>query len=63
MVMNFLQRSCFKRKYTSYQINLYDFLEETDRALFKKISSAYARPPFVSFPSQNKRKFCAPPNS
>ena len=63
MVMNFLQRTCFKRKYTSYQINLYDFLEETDRALFKKISSAHARPPFVSFPPQNQRKFCTPPNS
>ena len=61
--MNFLRRRCFKRKYKSYEINIYDFLKETDRALFKKISSAHTGPPFVSFPPQNKRKFCIPPNS
>ena len=61
--MNFLQRRCFKRKYTSYQINIYDFLKETDHALFKKISSAHAERPFLSFPPQNKRKSCVPLNS
>ena len=33
-------KRCFKRKYISYQINIYDVPEEADRALFKKISIA-----------------------
>ena len=37
-VQNFLQR-CFKRKYISYQTDIYNVLEEVDRSLFKKISS------------------------
>ena len=46
-VQNFLQR-CFKRKYISYQINIYDVLEEADRALFKKISSMPGHPLYPS---------------
>ena len=47
-VQNFLQR-CYKRKYISYQINIYDVLEKADRALFSKISSMPGHPlyPFL----------------
>ena len=56
-VQNFLQL-CFKRKYISYQIDVYVLLEEVDRSLVK-----YARPPSVPFRPQNERKFSAPPSS
>ena len=51
-VQNFLQR-CFKRQYIYYQINipLYDFLEEADHALFKKISSMPGHPLYSSLPN------------
>ena len=42
-VQNFLQR-CFKRKYVSYQIDIYNVLEEVDCSLFKKISSMPGHP-------------------
>ena len=48
-VQNFLQR-CFKRKYISYQIDIYSVLEEVDRSLFKKISSMPGHPPYPSVP-------------
>ena len=47
-VQNFLQR-CFKRKYISYQIDIYDVLEEVDRSLFK-ISSMPGHPLYPSVP-------------
>ena len=40
---NFLQR-CFKHKYISYQIDVYDVLEEVDHSLFKKTSSVPGHP-------------------
>ena len=43
-VQNFLQR-CFKRKYISYQIDIYNVLE----VLFKKISSMPGHPLAVNF--------------
>ena len=51
-VQNFLQR-CFKRQYIYYQINIpvYDFLEEADHALFKKISSMPGHPLYSSLPN------------
>ena len=51
-VQNFLQHF-FKRRYVSDQINIYDVLDAIQDDL------KHARPPFVSFPPQNKRKFCA----
>ena len=42
-VQNFLQH-CYKRKYISYQINIYDVLEKADGALFNKISSMPGHP-------------------
>ena len=51
-VHNFLQR-CFKRKYISYQIDIYSVLEEVDRSLFKKISSMPGHP---LYPSVTKKK-------
>ena len=53
-VQNFLQ-CCFKRKYISYEINIYDVLEEADCALFKKISSMPGHPLYTSLP-QSKVK-------
>ena len=47
-VQNFLQR-CFKRKYISYQIVIYNVLEEVDRSLFK-ISSMSGHPLYPSVP-------------
>ena len=41
-VQNFLQR-CFKRRYISYQIDIYNVLEEVDRSLFR-ISSMPGHP-------------------
>ena len=43
MIKTFLQH-CFKRKYISYQIDIYIVLEEVDRSLFKKISSMPGHP-------------------
>ena len=51
-VQNFVQR-CFKGKYISYQIDIYDVLEEVDRSLFKKISSMSGHP---LYPSVHKTK-------
>ena len=48
-VLNFLQR-CYKRKYISYQINIYDVLGKADRALFNKISSMPGHPLYPSLP-------------
>ena len=48
-VQNFLQR-CYKRKYISYQINIYDVLEKADRALFSKISNMPGQPLYPSLP-------------
>ena len=48
-VQNFLQR-CFKRKYISYQTDIYNVLEEVDRSLFKKISSMPSHPLYPSVP-------------
>ena len=48
-VQNFLQR-CYKRKYISHQINIYDVLEKADRALFSKISSMPGHPLYPSLP-------------
>ena len=48
-VQNFLQR-CYKSKYISYQINIYDVLEKADRALFNKISSMPGHPLYPSLP-------------
>ena len=48
-VQNFLQR-CFKRKYISSQIDIYNVLEEVDRSLFKKISSMPCHPLYPSVP-------------
>ena len=50
----FLQR-CFKRKYISYQIDMYDVLEEVDRSLFKKISSMPGHPLYPSVAKTKKR--------
>ena len=47
-VQNFLQR-CFKRKYISYQIDIYNVLEGVDRSLFK-ISSMPGHPLYPSVP-------------
>ena len=51
---NFLQR-CFKRKYISYQIDIYNVLEEVDHSLFK-ISSM---PGYPLYPSVPKKAQCA----
>ena len=48
-IRNFLQR-CFKRKYISYQIDIYNVLEEVDRSLFKQISSMPGHPLYPSVP-------------
>ena len=49
MVQNFLQCR-FKHKYSSYQIDIYDALEEVDRSLFKKIPSMPGHPLYPSIP-------------
>ena len=46
-VQNFLQR-CFRRKYISSQIDIYNVLEEVDRSLFKNISSMPSHPLYPS---------------
>ena len=48
-VQNFLNR-CFKRKYVSYNINVFDFLEDNDRAMYNKIKSDPGHPLFSSLP-------------
>ena len=47
-VQNFLQR-CFKRRYISYQIDIYNVLEEVDRSLFR-ISSMPGHPLYPPVP-------------
>ena len=58
-VQNFLQR-CFKRQYIYYQIYtpVYDFLEEADHALFKKISSMPGHPLYSSLPNTKESSVC-----
>ena len=43
-----LLQLCFKRKYSSYQIDIYHVLEEVDRSPFKKISSMPGHPLYPS---------------
>ena len=52
-VQNFLQ-CCYRRKYISYQINIYDVLEKADRALFNKISSMPGHPLYPYLPKTNE---------
>ena len=52
-VQNFLRR-CFKRKYISYQIDIYSILEEVDRSLFKKTSSMPGHPLYPSVPKMKE---------
>ena len=56
---NFLQ-CCFKRQYIYYPINIpvYDFLEEADHALFKKISSMPGHPLYSSLPNTKESSVC-----
>ena len=35
---------CFKRKYTSKPVSIYDFLERQDRKIFRKVSTAKGHP-------------------
>ena len=53
MVQNFLQCR-FKHKYSSYQIDIYDALEEVDRSLFKKIPVCLAT--LYTLPSPKQKK-------
>ena len=50
---HFLQ-PCYKRKYISSHINIYDVLEEAGRALFKEISGMPGHPFYPSLPKQKK---------
>ena len=63
-VQNFLQRF-FKRKYISYQIDIYRHIRRVRRGRSLTIQEdlRYARPPSVPFRPQNERKFSAPPSS
>ena len=59
-VQCFLDR-CFKRKYTSKPVSVYDFLERQDRKIFRKVSNAKGHPllsimPHVKPSSYNLRK-------
>ena len=59
-VQNFLQCR-FKCQYIQYyQINtpVYDFLEEADHALFKKISSMPGHPLYSSLPNTKESSVC-----
>ena len=52
---------CFKRKYTSNPVGVYDFLERQDRKIFRKVSNAKGHPllsimPCVKPSSYNLRK-------
>ena len=49
MVQNFLQLR-LKHKYSSYQIDIYEALEEVDRSLFKKIPIVSGHPLYPSVP-------------
>ena len=56
----FLDR-CFKSKYTSKPVSVYDFLERQDRKIFRKVSNAKGHPllsimPRVKPSSYNLRK-------
>ena len=65
-VQCFLDR-CFKRKYTSKPVSVYDFLERQDRKIFRKVSNAKGHPLLSIMPrikpcSYNLRKeFCFKP--
>ena len=65
-VQCFLDR-CFKRKYTSKPVSVYDFLERQDRKIFRKVSNAKGHPllsimPHIKPFSYNLRKeFCFKP--
>ena len=65
-VQCFLDR-CFKRKYTSKPVSVYDFLERQDRKIFRKVSNAKGHPllsimPRIKPSSYNLRKeFCFKP--
>ena len=52
-VQNFLQR-CFKRRYISYQIDIYNVLEEVDRSLFR--ISIVCPATLCTLPSQKRKK-------
>ena len=59
-VQCFLDR-CFKRKYTSKTVSVYDFFERQDRKIFRKVSNAKGHPllsimPRVKPSSYNLRK-------
>ena len=59
-VQCFLDR-CFKRKYTSKPVGVYDFLERQDHKIFRKVSNAKGHPllsimPRVKPSSYNLRK-------
>ena len=59
-VQCFLDR-CFKRKYTSKPVSVYDFLERQDRKIFRKVSNAKGHPllsimPRIKPSSYNLRK-------
>ena len=52
---------CFKRKYTSKLVSVYDFFERQDRKIFRKVSNAKGHPflsimPRVKPSSYNLRK-------
>ena len=49
-VQCFLDR-CFKRKYTSKPVSVYDFLERQDHKIFKKASNAKGHPLFIYYAS------------
>ena len=65
-VQCFLDR-CFKRKYTSKPVSVYDFLERQDRKIFRKVSNAKGHPllsimPRIKPSSYNLRnEFCFKP--
>ena len=59
-VQCFLDR-CFKRKYTSKPVSVYDFLERQDRKIFRKVSNGKGHPllsimPRVKPSGYNRRK-------
>ena len=66
-VQCFLDR-CFKRKYTSKPVSVYDFLKRQDCKIFRKVPNAKGHPllsviPRVKLSSYNLRKeSCLKPN-
>ena len=52
-VQRFLDR-CFKRKYTSKRVSIYDLLEASDMRIFKKLSTSEGHPLFNLLPRVNK---------